>query len=138
VEAAGWRWQVAGRAPGPEAPWPPPETVFLDRAQVAFPLEVRHFREGDRFWPKGAAGPKKLQDFLVDRKVPRWLRAHLPLVLSADRIVWVAGLEVAEPGRVTPDTKTLLEITLSPNEARTRRVWEVLQACRRRLLNQPR
>ncbi len=138
VEAAGWRWQVASRASGPEAPWPSPETVFLDRDQVNCPLEVRHFREGDRFWPQGGPGSRKLQDFLVDRKIPRWLRAHLPLVVSGGRILWVAGLEVAEFARITPDTKTFLEISLSPIDPRTRSVWEVMQACRRRLLPQSR
>jgi hypothetical protein len=59
-------------------------------------------------------------------------------VVAAGRILWVAGLEVAESARVTPDTKSLLSIALSPSQPRTRRVWEILQACRARLLNQSR
>ncbi len=65
------------------------------------PLAVRSRRQGDRFRPLGAPGARKLQDFLVDRKVPRTDRDALPLVVDGrDRIVWVVGLAVAEGFRV--------------------------------------
>ena len=39
---------------------------------------------------------------MVDRKVPRDERDHVPLVVDADgRIVWVVGLTIAEECRVT-------------------------------------
>jgi tRNA(Ile)-lysidine synthase len=67
------------------------------------PLAVRSRKPGDRFKPFGMGGQgKKLQDFLVDRKVARERRDSLPLVVdSADRIVWVVGESVAEDFRVT-------------------------------------
>ena len=40
----------------------------------------------------GLGHRKKLQDFLVDRKIPREMRDSLPLVVDGeDRIVWVVG-----------------------------------------------
>jgi tRNA(Ile)-lysidine synthase len=49
----------------------------------------------------GAPGVRKLQDFLVDRKVPRAERDALPLVVDGrDRIVWVVGHSVGEDFRV--------------------------------------
>jgi len=137
LEAFGWRWEVAGQGPQPKIQGPP-ETVWLDRDKVKLPLEIRHFRPGDRFWPRGGPGPRKLQDFLVDRKIPRWLRPHLPLVAADEGIVWVAGLEVAEPRRAGADTRRLIKITVTPTQPHARRVWEVLQACRRRLPPQAR
>jgi len=45
---------------------------------------------------------RKLQDFLVDRKVARTDRDRLPLVVDRDdRIIWVVGQSVAEDFRVT-------------------------------------
>jgi len=132
VEAFGWRWEVAVQGPQPGVQGPP-ETVWLDRDKAKFPLEIRHFRPGDRFWPRGGPGPRKLQDFLVDRKIPRWLRPHLPLVAGGQGIVWVAGLEVAEPARAGAGTRRPLRITVTPTQPHTRRVWELLLACRRRL-----
>jgi tRNA(Ile)-lysidine synthase len=62
------------------------------RADVAAPLIVRARRPGDRLSPVGLGGSKKLQDLLVDRKVPRRLRDQVPVVTdAAGRVVWVAG-----------------------------------------------
>ena len=70
-------------------------------AALALPLAIRCRRPGDRFHPLGAPGARKLQDFLVDRKVPRSERDALPLVVdSRDRIVWVVGHSVGEDFRV--------------------------------------
>jgi tRNA(Ile)-lysidine synthetase-like protein len=69
---------------------------------IRLPLFVRNRRPGDRFRPLGAPGRRKLQDVLVDRKVPRGDRDRVALVVDADdRIVWVAGLAVAHDCRVT-------------------------------------
>jgi len=69
---------------------------------IRLPLFVRNRRPGDRFRPLGAPGRRKLQDVLVDRKVPRGDRDRVALVVDADdKIVWVAGLVVAHDCRVT-------------------------------------
>jgi len=84
------KWQARGAQVGVAA-----EAVEL-------PLGVRSRRPGDRFQPLGAPGGRKLQDFLVDRKVPREKRDTVPLVVDGrDRIVWVVGQSVAEDFRVT-------------------------------------
>jgi tRNA(Ile)-lysidine synthase len=50
--------------------------------------------------PLGLDGTKSLQDLFTDRRVPRSLRHALPLVVSGDRIAWVAGVAVSEEFRV--------------------------------------
>ncbi|HYN09328.1 MAG TPA: tRNA lysidine(34) synthetase TilS [Vicinamibacterales bacterium] len=76
--------------------------AVLQASSLALPLAVRSRRPGDRFRPLGAPGRRKLQDLLVDRKVPRDERDALPLVVdAADRIVWVVGVAIAEECRVT-------------------------------------
>ena len=76
-------------------------TVALQADRVALPLTVRSRRPGDRLTPLGAPGRKKLQDLLVDRKVPCGERDAVPIVIDAEgRIVWVAGVAVAERARV--------------------------------------
>jgi tRNA(Ile)-lysidine synthase len=62
------------------------------------PLTVRSRQPGDRFRPPGLGGrARKLQDYLVDRKVDRSARDLLPLVVDQDdRIVWIVGHAVAE------------------------------------------
>jgi tRNA(Ile)-lysidine synthase len=69
---------------------------------ITLPLTVRNRRPGDRFHPLGAPGTRKLQDVFVDRKVPRGERDRVPIVVDAEgRIVWVAGLGIAESCRLT-------------------------------------
>jgi tRNA(Ile)-lysidine synthase len=76
--------------------------VGVAAGRVELPLAVRSRRAGDRFRPLGAPGARKLQDFFVDRKVPRTERDTVPLVVDRrDRIVWVVGESVAEEFRVT-------------------------------------
>jgi tRNA(Ile)-lysidine synthase len=76
-------------------------------------LAVRNRRPGDRFTPFGLHGEKKLQDFLVDRKVPRADRDNVPLVVDeTDRILWVAGHEIDEAFRVTEASRAVLILTL--------------------------
>ncbi len=60
------------------------------------PLTVRAWRDGDRIRPAGLGGTKTLADLFSDLKVPRELRRTLPVVVSGDDVVWVAGLAVDE------------------------------------------
>jgi tRNA(Ile)-lysidine synthase len=83
-------------------PGHPHDRAAIQASSVQLPLNVRFRRPGDRFRPLGAPGRRKLQDLLVDRKVPRQDRDHVPLVVdAAGRIVWVVGLAIAEDCRVT-------------------------------------
>lgn len=62
---------------------------------------VRNRRRGDRFQPLGLSVPKKLKDFLIDRKIAADLRDRLPLLLWNDEIVWIGGVEVSERFKVS-------------------------------------
>jgi len=129
----GWNWTWSSRPhPGPGFTPPGPQAAALNRERLIWPLEVRYFRAGDRFWPLGAPGPRKLQDFLVDCKIPRWLRPHIPLVVSGGQIVWVAGLRTAEPLKVDSAGGAVLTLAVSPTRPETRRLWEVILDCRQR------
>jgi tRNA(Ile)-lysidine synthase len=83
--------------------------VAIAADPVLLPLAIRSRRRGDRFRPLGMGHRKKLQDFLVDRKIPREIRDSLPLVVDGeDRIVWVVGESVAEDFRVTEPSRGVL------------------------------
>ena len=93
VIAGGW-WVAADPAPTDRRA----SDLEVLTTGVVEPLSVRFRRPGDRFDPPGLRGSsKKLQDYLVDRKVERSERDRLPLVVDGqDRIVWVVGHGVAE------------------------------------------
>ncbi len=67
-------------------------TAVVPKDRVAAGLMVRNRRAGDRLRVSDV-GHRKLQDLLVDRKVPREMRDRVPVVTDlTGRIVWVAGL----------------------------------------------
>lgn len=85
-------------------------SVVLDADKLALPLLVRPREAGDFFLPLGFGKRKKLQDFFVDAKVPRDERDAVPLVVSGDDIVWIAGHRADERFRTTPETKKFLRL----------------------------
>jgi tRNA(Ile)-lysidine synthase len=54
--------------------------------------------------------PKKLQDFMVDAKIPRSWRDRVPLLCSPEGILWVVGWRIAEQVRVKDSTKQVLSL----------------------------
>ena len=92
----------------------PDEHAWLDAGLVDGTLSVRTRRPGDRFVPLGMTGERKLQDFLVDARVPARQRDRVPLVVTEDdRIVWVAGHRIDARFRITETTKRVLHLRLA-------------------------
>ena len=87
-----------------------PCEAFMDYQAVGGQLTVRSRRRGDRFRPLGLGGEKKLQDYLVDAKVPRDERDAVPLVCASWGIAWVVGHRIDERARVREDTRTVLHL----------------------------
>src|SRR3970282_7320 len=70
--------------------------ALLDADAAGGPLVVRSRRAGDRLRPLGLGGEKKLQDMLVDAKVPEEERDGVPLVCAPWGIVWGVGQRLGE------------------------------------------
>lgn len=86
-----------------------PWSVMVDGDKVAFPLTIRTRKPGDRFFPLGLGGSKKLKDFFIDLKIPSEARDRVPIVVSASgEIIWVVGLRLDERFKVTDETHNLL------------------------------
>ncbi len=71
-------------------------------------LMVRGRKAGERFQPLGMGAPKKLQDFMVDAKIPGAWRDRVPLVCSPEGILWVVGWRIDERARVRDSTERIL------------------------------
>jgi tRNA(Ile)-lysidine synthase len=89
----------------------PDEVEYLNAEAVLFPLFVRGRKDGDRLRPLGLSGEKKLQDVLVDSKVPRTERDTIPLVCDSTGILVVCGQTIAHRARVTPQTSQIMKVT---------------------------
>ena len=90
----------------------PPGVEYIDADRVRFPLTVRNIRPGDRFSPLGVDGTQKLKKFFCDHKIPRRRRRSCPLLISGDRIVWVAGMRIDNAVKLTRSTRRVLKAEL--------------------------
>jgi len=110
------RKRSSGQSVAPKALGAGSDTAVIDAAASAGGLAVRSRRPGDSIRPLGLLGRKKLQDVLVDRKVPREQRDRVPLVVDADdRILWIGGHLVAEDACVTARTRSVVVLKLIRN-----------------------
>ncbi|MGC8779575.1 MAG: tRNA lysidine(34) synthetase TilS [Anaerolineae bacterium] len=90
-----------------------PWTACLDARAIGPELTLRPRRPGDRFQPQGMAGHSmKLNEFMINVKLPKDLRDGWPLLIGAAGIAWVCGLRVAGWAAVTPQTEEVWIVTL--------------------------
>jgi tRNA(Ile)-lysidine synthase len=109
----GWRaiaeLSESGAAGGVAGPW----EAWLDAQAVGPRLLLRPRRPGDRFQPQGMGGHSvKLNEFMINRKVPRDARAVWPLLEGRSGLAWVCGLRVDERAAVRPDSKGVWHVSL--------------------------
>ncbi|MBN1890932.1 MAG: tRNA lysidine(34) synthetase TilS [Thermoflexales bacterium] len=91
--------------PETASPW----EAYLDADALESPLVLRTRRPGDRLAPLGMGGhTKALRDVFIHAKVPQAWRAHVPLLVSGSRVVWVCGVCASHEARLTPLTRRVL------------------------------
>jgi len=86
--------------------------AFFDMDRLRFPLVVRNARPGDRFSPLGLNGTQKVKKYFIDNKIPRPRRRLCPLLLSAGKIVWIAGHRIDNCAKVVSVTRRILKAEL--------------------------
>ena len=85
---------------------------YFDDERVQYPIVVRTRRKGDRFWPLGLAGSKKVGKFLTAARVPRELRERILIFADREKILWVCPIRIGEQAKVTETTRRVLALTV--------------------------
>lgn len=86
------------------------QKMFIDESKISWPLEIRSWQVGDRFVPLGMEHEQKLSDFFTHNKIPVRERTKYPVILSAGKIIAIAGLRPSESVRITDETQRFLKI----------------------------
>jgi tRNA(Ile)-lysidine synthetase-like protein len=86
----------------------------LDRGTLfaAGSLVVRSRTHGDWLQPEGMTGRKKVQDVLVDARIPRADRDVIPVLATASGLVWLVGLRRDRRFVAGPDCTDVLCLTV--------------------------
>lgn len=83
---------------------------WVDADRVVLPLVVRARFPGDRFWPLGAPGSKKVSEFLRDSKVEPLDRERVAVLCDRLGPIWVIGHRIDERVKLTPHTSRVLQL----------------------------
>jgi tRNA(Ile)-lysidine synthase len=102
---------IVAESAAPDSLLDDPSTALIDADAVGETLVVDSVRPGDRIRPLGMKGSRKVADVLTDAKVPRRRRAVTPVVRDGERVVWVAGVRLAEEAKVTAATRRAFRLT---------------------------
>lgn len=68
-----------------------PNTIYIDKNKVQFPLILRNWQEGDYFYPYGMKGKKKVSDLFTDEKIAIPHKHRIPLLCMGESIIWIVG-----------------------------------------------
>lgn len=92
-----------------------PFTAYFDFDMTGTELQARPRRTGDRFQPLGMAQSKKLNQFMIDAKIPRAWRERVPIVSSPQQVLWVVGWRIDERVKVSENTRKILRLVFERN-----------------------
>ena len=73
---------------------------------------LRRWKDGDRFFPLGLKGSKKLSDFLNEQKISSSKKREQLVLTNGRRIVWVLGLRIDDRFKLTSNTKKVYRLCL--------------------------
>lgn len=85
-------------------------TAYFSPSLIDMPIHVRSRESGEVFQPLGMHGHKKIQDFMVDARIPQVLRDRIPLLATITSVAWITGWRIAEWSKVQSADKNCLKI----------------------------
>ncbi|TMA53895.1 MAG: tRNA lysidine(34) synthetase TilS [Deltaproteobacteria bacterium] len=116
VDPAG-RWRLSLSVARPRRAGEAPSTdlrhALFDADVLPGPLVVRSPAPGDRLRVPGV-GTRKLQDVLVDAKVPREARPGIAVLAAGGEVLWAAGVARGACAAIDTATRHVIEGVLEP------------------------
>ena len=85
---------------------------WFDVEKLNFPLKIRFRVGGERFWPLGAVGNKKVGKFLTTVKVGREIRENVLIIADSEKAIWVLPVRISEEAKVLEGTKKVLQLRI--------------------------
>jgi len=84
--------------------------VILDADKINIPFVIRFRQPGDRFIPLGMTQLKRLKEFFIDEKVPKYERDLIPVFDDGEKLFWIAGYRLDNRVRYDESTTHYLQI----------------------------
>ena len=85
----------------------------FDMDKIAFPLKLRHWRNGDKFRPLGMKGSKLLSDFFNDLGFSAYQKQNVWIMEDAKGLIlWVVGYRINDKVKILDSTKVIFQCDL--------------------------
>ncbi len=85
----------------------------FDMDKIAFPLKLRHWRNGDKFRPLGMKGSKLLSDFFNDLGFSAYQKQNVWIMEDANGLIlWVVGYRINDKVKILDPTKVIFQCDL--------------------------
>lgn len=85
---------------------------FISAEKLKTNFIVRNWVEGDKFFPIGMKGTKKISDYLNDIKISSFEKKNQLILENDGKIVWVIGQRLDDRFKIKPETKKALQLCL--------------------------
>ena len=85
--------------------------AYLDADVVGAEPVLRPRRPGDVFCPLGLAGHRqKVNEFMINRKIPAEWRDRIPLLATNGQILWICGYHLDERASIRSTTRQIVHL----------------------------
>ncbi|MDD2230745.1 MAG: tRNA lysidine(34) synthetase TilS [Candidatus Cloacimonetes bacterium] len=95
--------------------------ILIDADKVKYPFKIRFRKPGDRFIPFGMKHFKRIKEFFIDGKVPKYDRELVPIMDDGEKLFWIVGHRVDERVRFDENTTHYLQIIAEPTQTKPKR-----------------
>ncbi len=84
---------------------------IIDAEKAGNDLQLRLWKNGDRFQPLGMKGHKKISDYLIDNKIDCFQKNSQYVLAKGHEVLWVCGQRISDQIKVTDETKRWAELS---------------------------
>lgn len=84
-------------------------TKWFDYVKIQDTLKVRTREKGDYILLPGG-GRKSVKSYMIDQKIPRFMRGRIWLLADGHHILWIIGYRISEGCKITEATQEILEV----------------------------
>ncbi len=85
---------------------------FISAEGLSSTFVIRIWKKGDKFFPIGMQGTKKISDYLNDIKINSFEKKQQLVLENKRKIIWVIGKRLDDRFKITSDTKKVLKLCL--------------------------
>ncbi len=85
---------------------------IIDADKIIGELRIRNWQKGDKFYPLGLKGSKKISDFLTDLKINSQDRNEVLILTDEEKIVCVLGYRIDDRVKITDNSKNFYKIKI--------------------------